>query len=101
MRWAGFTPEDFVLYTTYEHYSYCKPNPLYYAEVAKRLGVLPEECLMIGNDVSEDMVAATIGMRVFLLTNCLRNPKDADISVYPHGGFTELLSYVDSLSANA
>ena len=28
---------------------------------------------MVGNDVGEDMVAETLGMRVFLLTDCLIN----------------------------
>ena len=97
IRWAGFEPEDFELYTTYEHFSYCKPNPAYYKEVANRLGVQPTECLMVGNDVSEDMVAETIGMRVFLQTDCLLNKTGKDISAYPHGDFSQLLYYINSL----
>lgn len=97
IRWAGLDPEDFELYTTYEHFSYCKPNPAYYRAVAERLGVQPEECLMVGNDVSEDMVAASIGMKVFLHTDCLLNKKGADISVYPNGDFSQLLRYIESL----
>lgn len=97
IRWAGLAPGDFELYTTYEHFSYCKPNPAYYKEVAARLGVKPKECLMVGNDVAEDMVAATVGMKVFLHTDCLINKKGEDISVYPHGGFSQLLCYVDSI----
>ena len=32
----------------------------------------PEECMMIGNEcVVEDLVAAELGIRVFLLTDCL------------------------------
>ena len=73
IRWAGLTPEDFELYTTYENIGLCKPNPDYYREIMKRLGVRPEECLMVGNDATEDMVAAETGMRVFLLTDCLLN----------------------------
>ena len=38
LRWAGFDPEDFALFTTYEHYHYCKPNPAYYTEVLASLG---------------------------------------------------------------
>ena len=97
IRWAGLKPEDFELYTTYEHFSYCKPNPAYYKAVAERLGVAPEECMMVGNDVSEDMVAETIGMRVFLHTDCLLNKAGEDISVYPHGDFSQLLCHIDSI----
>lgn len=97
MRWAGFTPDDFALYTTYENIGYCKPNPSYYVEITKRLGVSPDECVMVGNDVGDDMVAATLGMKVFLLTDCLINKTNADISAYPHGGFEEAVSFFNRL----
>jgi FMN phosphatase YigB (HAD superfamily) len=95
MGWAGLSPEDFALYTTYENSSYCKPNPAYYLDVAHKLGVSPEECLMVGNDVSDDMVAARVGMDVFLLTDCLINKFGEDISVYPSGSFEQLLEYIE------
>lgn len=97
MRWAGLSPDDFALYTTYENIGYCKPNPAYYTEIAKRLGVDPAECLMVGNDVGDDMVAADLGMKVFLLTDCLINKKNVDISQFPSGGFDELSRYLDDL----
>jgi len=97
MRWAGLEPEDFLLYTTYENSHYCKPNPKYYQEILKKTGFQPEECLMVGNDVQEDMVAATLGMKVFLLTDCLINKEGRDISVFPHGGFAQLKEYLHFL----
>lgn len=97
IRWAGLTPEDFELYTTYENSCHCKPNPDYYKDILKSLEVQPEECLMVGNDVGEDMVAQTIGMKVFLLTDCLINKNDMDISFYPHGNFEELSAFLSAL----
>ena len=97
IRWAGLTPHDFELYTTYENIGYSKPNPEYYIEITKRLGVKPEECLMVGNDVGDDMVAATLGMKVFLLTDNLINKNEVDISVYPNGNFASLSEYIDGL----
>ena len=94
IRWAGLEPEDFEFYTTYENTGYCKPNPAYYQELLNRLGEDPECCLMVGNDVTEDMIARELGMQVFLLTDCLINRKEKDISVYPNGGFDELMNYV-------
>lgn len=94
IQWAGLQPEDFELYTTYENSSYSKPNPDYYRDVITRLNVKPEECLMIGNDVGEDMVAEQLGVKVFLLTDCMINKADADISVYPHGGFDDLKNFL-------
>ena len=97
IQWAGLQPEDFELYTAYENSSYSKPNPAYYRDVLAWLNVQPEECLMVGNDVQEDMIARTLGMRVFLVTDCLINKKGEDISAYPNGGFDELMDYIRSL----
>ena len=97
MGWAGLSPEDFVYYTTYENSSYCKPNLKYYEMILEEIGVKPQECLMVGNDVQEDMIAEKLGMEVFLLTDCLINSKEQDISGYPKGGFAELLEYIRGL----
>ena len=97
MRWAGLKQEDFVLYTTYENSSHCKPNPDYYRDILTQLNAAPEECLMVGNDVTEDMVAETLGMKVFLLTDCLINKQGKDISCYPHGGFDALMNYIQTM----
>lgn len=98
IRWAGLDPADFELVTTYENSSRCKPNPAYYREILDKLNINPEECLMVGNDAREDAAAAETGMRVFLLTDCLINRDDTDISRYPNGSFPELLDYIRSLS---
>lgn len=95
IRWAGLKPEDFELYTTYENSCYCKPNPNYYREILNRLGLKAEECLMVGNDAKEDMIAQTLGMKVFLLTDCLINPENKDISEYPQGDFDALVNYIE------
>jgi len=95
--WAGFKPEDFESYTTYESYHHCKPNPAYYQELLDRLGLQPEECLMVGNDATEDMVAEKLGIKVFLMPKWLVNRKNLDISSYPQGDFDDLLRYIDTL----
>lgn len=94
MGWVGLKPTDFSVVTTCDNIGFSKPNRTYYSEVAKRLGVAPEECLMVGNDVDDDMVAKDVGMGVFLLTDCLINKNNVDISAYPHGGFDELKEYI-------
>ncbi len=98
IQWAGLDPSDFDAYTTFEYAHYCKPNPNYYKELLERLHRTPEECLMIGNDVDDDMVSNQLGMKVFLLTDCLINKNNADISVYPHGSYDELEAFIDELS---
>ena len=97
MSWAGFEPTDFEIYTTYEDYSFCKPNLNYYREVISSLNVLPEECVMVGNDVLEDMVAKELGVEVFLLTDNLINRQNKDISEYNQGGFDDLIDYLKQI----
>lgn len=97
IRWAGLDPEDFELRTSFETSHYCKPNLNYYKEILERLQVSPEECLMVGNDVADDMVTEQLGMKVFLLTDCLINKNDADISVYPNGNMNDLFGFIDAL----
>lgn len=92
IRWAGLEPSEFDLYTTYENTSYCKPNLDYYRDILKRINCRPEECLMVGNDVGEDMVVEALGMQAFLLTDCLINTQKKDITAYLHGSFEQLLS---------
>ena len=97
MSWAGLTPKDFEIFTTYENYSSCKPNLAYYKEILAKTDCLPEECVMVGNDVREDMVAGKLGMKVFLLTDHLLNPDEEDISAYPNGGFPELRAFLEDV----
>jgi FMN phosphatase YigB (HAD superfamily) len=99
VQWAGLQTSDFLHITTYENASFCKPNPDYYREILHKLGLAPEECLMVGNDATEDMVAETLGMQVFLLTPCLINKHDLDLSRWPQGDFDALLDYLDKLNA--
>ena len=75
IKWAGLSKDDFELVTTYENSRFCKPSLGYYRDIVSALGVTPDECLMVGNDVSEDMITESLGMKVFLLTPCLINKK--------------------------
>lgn len=97
IRWAGLDVDDFAYFTSYENSHYCKPNLEYYHEILSKLNVAPDECLMVGNDVGEDMIASQLGMKVFLLTNCMINKKNEDINIYPHGSFDELLEYIKNI----
>ena len=97
IRWTGLEPDEFEFYTTYENIGWCKPNLDYYREVLRWAEVDAEECLMVGNDVGEDMIAAELGMKVFLLKDCIINKSNEDISRYPNGSFAELREYVAKL----
>lgn len=94
LSWAGLEPADFELITTYENSRFCKPNVGYYREILDRLGLRGEDCLMVGNDMTEDTAAAEAGMQVFLITSCLINKEGKDVNAWPHGGFDDLIRFV-------
>lgn len=97
MEWAGLDPTDFLRITTYENSSYCKPNLEYYWEVLDAIQKAPEDCIMIGNDVKEDMCVSKIGMVTYLLKDCLICPEDVDITSYKQGSFDDLYQFIQGL----
>ncbi len=94
LSWTGLEPEDFRLVTTYENCRFCKPNVNYYRDILDKLSLRPEECLMVGNDMTEDTAAAELGMGIFLITACLINREGKNVDAWPHGGFEDLIRYV-------
>lgn len=97
LRWLGMEPEEFPLVTTFEDSHHAKPNPKYYLEVCERLGVKPEDCIMFGNDVAEDGIAATVGMRVVLVKDCLLNKKNLPTDEFEMGNLAEVLEWARAL----
>ncbi|WP_346353664.1 HAD family hydrolase [Azotosporobacter soli] len=73
--WAGLESYAFPLVTVYENSHFCKPNPDYYQEIIDRMGWRAEECLMVGNDVEEDLIAGCLGIKTCLVTDDLINDK--------------------------
>jgi FMN phosphatase YigB (HAD superfamily) len=70
LAWAGVDPSQFDLITDYENMRYTKPNPGYFQQIADDIGVLPKDCLMIGNDVGLDLAPArSAGMVTFMVDN--------------------------------
>ena len=97
IAWAGLDASYFELYTTYENSHFAKPNPKYYEEILSKLHIQPSDALMVGNDVTEDMAAKSLGMNVFLLTDNLINKENKDISRYPNGSFDKLMEYIKTI----
>ena len=53
---------------------------------------------MVGNDVGEDMIAVNVGMRVFLLTDCIINRDGRSIDEFPRGSFDRLMDHIAALT---
>ena len=81
LNWIGLTADNFDFVTSYDKMTCCKNNPNFYTQVLKNLGVQPNQALMVGNNVAEDILPAqSIGCQTILLTDNLLNPNNIDIS---------------------
>lgn len=95
--WMGLKAEDFDIITDYETYRSCKPSQSYYLEICEKLGVKPEECLMIGNDEREDMLGATrVGMDAYLVTDHIIEREECPWNG-PRGSFEEMVQMLKAL----
>ena len=95
IRWAGMDRDDFDEISTFENYGLCKPNPEYFRFLLKKFDLKAEECIMVGNDVDEDMIASELGMKVFLMDYFIINRKNKDLRQFPVGGFDELKVFLE------
>lgn len=97
LSWIGLNMEDFDLVTDYCNSSYCKPNPAYYRSILDQFHLDPAQCLMVGNNVTEDWQAASaVGIPCYLLTDCIINQENLPITC-PHGSYEDLVAYLEQL----
>jgi len=97
IRWAGLEAADFELVTTYENSAYAKPNPKYFEEVIHKIAKRPADCIMVGNDATEDTAAAKLGIPVFLVTRCLIEQEPGLADPYEKGEFSDLFEKIEML----
>lgn len=94
MRWAEVADFPWLHVTTYENSRGCKPKLIYYQEILDKLGLQPEECWMVGNDTEEDMVAADLGIRTYLITDYLIDKGKRDIKPQGKGTLQDFAHFV-------
>lgn len=70
LEWGKLADFAYALITSYENMRASKPNPAYYREIAEKIGCPPEECVMVGNEVQNDILPARrVGMKTFWVTD--------------------------------
>lgn len=91
MRWVNIDDIEFALITSYENSCYTKPHVQYYQEILNNLALEPQETIMIGNDMQEDMVASELGVRTYLVEDYLLNRSNKQqYRVDQQGSFEDL-----------
>jgi HAD superfamily hydrolase (TIGR01549 family) len=99
MSWAGLSEEMFALITSYESMHFCKPHPEYYLEIAHRIGVDPQDCLMVGNDADDDILAAkNAGMKTYLAEDMVVNKSGSVPQADFSGKVEELPAFLEKLN---
>jgi len=97
LKWVDIDDFPYYLVTTYENMHYCKPRVEYYWEILDFLGVEPQDCLMVGNDVEEDLVARELGMKTFLVEDWLLNRSNRPIVTDYRGSFEDLVCFLKDM----
>jgi len=69
LAWVDVDIRYFELVTHMENMNFVKPDMAYYQQICSKIGVLPEHCLMVGNDPGNDMAAAGVNMKTYLTTD--------------------------------
>jgi FMN phosphatase YigB (HAD superfamily) len=101
LNWAGLPPDrvPFALIPSYETFHFAKPNPAYFAELLAQLGWPKMPVVMVGNDVDSDIRAARqLGLPVFWINNDGATAWTEQGDIPPHGGFADLIPWLDSSS---
>ncbi len=96
MSWVGLYPEDFAEVTTFEKCTSSKPSLEYYKAILQRHGFAPEDCLMVGNDIAEDMVIRELGVKTFLVEGFIENSKGLPEVCDRRGSLEELLEFIEN-----
>ena len=99
IRWTSLKPEDFNLITAYENMHFCKPNLNYYREIAEKINIKPENCLVVGNDMEEDIIAGKLGMKTFLVNDFIINQNKIEVDYDFSGKLTDLSECLQKLSS--
>lgn len=97
LEWGELDKSVFLHITHYNNSSFCKPHLGYYREILDKIGKSPEQCLMVGNNTVEDMVAEELGMKTFLVTDCIENEQGIDVAKFRHGSLEEMEEYLMAL----
>lgn len=97
IEWAGVSKEDFNFITSFEKMHFCKPNLDFYREILENIDKKPKSCLMVGNDIKEDMIAKEIGIETYLISDFVIGDIKEDKNIDHKGDYKDFYRFVKSL----
>ncbi|HKL13861.1 MAG TPA: HAD family hydrolase [Halanaerobiales bacterium] len=97
LEWIDLNPDDFNYITSYEEMHYCKPNINYYREIMDKTNNNPKDCVMVGNDMRDDMVAKKLGIKTFLIEDFMVKRDEVSIEPDWQGTRTDIINHIKNL----
>lgn len=97
LSWAGLKATDFEYITALEICNKCKPNPEYFRNILKHIGITAAECVMVGNDVIEDLSASEAGIETWLIKDCVWERANSPYIADHVGSGTDFLEYARTI----
>ncbi len=91
LEFVGLQVNIFDHITTGENSRFTKPNPNYYRDIAETIEIAPKKCLMVGNDINNDILPAKeIGMQTFFFKEVNKLSRGEISEKYQSGSFNSL-----------
>lgn len=97
IEWAGLNKEDFMFISCLEKMHYCKPRLEFYEEVLDIIKKQPQHCMMVGNDIGEDMIAKSLGMKTYLIEDYIIGTDTKDLVIDHRGSYGDFYEFVKTL----
>lgn len=92
IKWAGLKPKDFQFFSTYENFHFAKPNLRYYAEAIGRLGWPEEPIVMVGDNLTHDILPVEeMGLDTFWVDSVVKETKR------PQGSLSDVKHFLVNL----
>lgn len=80
LKWAEILDFPYYLITSMEIMHSCKPNPEYYLEILEKINEKPQNTIMVGNDIEEDLVSSKVGILTFLVKDTSLSDKTLNLT---------------------
>ncbi len=97
IEWAGLDKDDFIFITNFEDMHFCKPNIHFYKEILNNIDKNPTNCLMVGNDVREDMIAKEIGIKTYLINDFIIGDIEESENIDYSGSYKDFYMFIKGL----
>lgn len=92
VEWAGLDPQDFGFYSTFDDFHFTKPNLTYYAECMGRLGWPEAPAMMIGDNLTHDILPIEkMGFKTYWID------PEVDETDRPHGSLAAIKPLLEDL----